>query len=204
MENGFKGSSFPIIVANESICQELRLLETELEDMRKEEHVQAQEHGRPLSTRENVIHFLNELGWLFQRSNVEDFSCTRIKFLLIFSVERDWPVLVKKLLDIFSEGRKNEALIHESIETLAEIQLLSRAVKRKCRKMVDMLLYYAVNNDTTKTFLFLPNLGGPGGITPLHLAACTQDSQEMVDALTSDPQEVIIYICVCLFVKTCI
>lgn len=202
MENGFKGNSFPIIVANESICQELRLLETELEDMRKEEYAQAQEHGRPLSTRENIIHFLHELGWLFQKNNVEDFSCMRIKFLFIFSVERDWSVLVKKLLDIFSEGRKNEALIHESMEMLAEIQLLNRAVKRKCRKMVDMLLYYSVNYGTTKTFLFLPNHCGPGGVTPLHLAACTQDSQEMVDALTSDPQEVIKYKYI-LLLNTC-
>ena len=204
MENGFKGNSFPVIIANSTICQELRTLESELEeevgtgDVISED--QTQYNGQPRS-REDLLHFLNELGWLFQRKNnlnpcFKDFSTTRVKFLFTFSVERDWSALIRTLLDILVErSLDSDALAQESLEMLLEIQLLSRAVKRKCRKMVDLLLSYSVTRGDTasggsKVYLFSPNSVGPGGVTPLHLAASTQDSEDMVDALTSDPQEV--------------
>jgi len=68
-------------------------------------------------------------------------------------------------------------------------------VKRKCRKMVDLLLgYYVVRGEPaskgSKVYLFPPNSVGPGGVTPLHLAASTQYSENMVDALINDPQEI--------------
>lgn len=58
--------------------------------------------------------------------------------------------------------------------------------------MVDLLIHYSIvdSTDTSEKFIFLPNMAGPGGVTPLHLAACTSSSDDMVDALTSDPQEV--------------
>ncbi|KAG9456593.1 hypothetical protein H6P81_001101 [Aristolochia fimbriata] len=202
VENGFKGNNFPVIVADALICQELRTLEAEFEDGARMEDVmsedQVQFFGQPRS-REDLLHFLNELGWLFQRRraskslSIKDFSLTRFKYLFIFSVERDWSALVKTLLDILVQGNSElDRLSMESLEILAEIHLLNRAVKRKCRKMVDLLVHYCVNcsSDASKKYLFPPNLAGPGGVTPLHLAACTQGSEEIVDTLTNDPQEI--------------
>ncbi|XP_017699940.2 squamosa promoter-binding-like protein 15 [Phoenix dactylifera] len=197
VENGFKGNSFPVIIADARICQELRALESEFdEDVQTEDQVQ--ENGQPRS-REDVLHFLNELGWLFQKTNTSstpsspDFSFPRFKYLLTFSVEQDWCALIKTLLDILAErSSRSDALSQGALEMLLEIHLLNRAVKRKCRRMVDLLLHYSVRrgNDNKSIFLFPPNLPGPGGLTPLHLAASTEDSEGMVDALTSDPQEI--------------
>lgn len=79
---------------------------------------------------------------------------------------------------------------------LSEIHLLNRAVKRKCRSMVNLLIHYSIvdSTDTSEKFIFVPNMAGPGGVTPLHLAACTSSTEDIVDALTSDPQEVILCI----------
>nr|UKB92867.1 squamosa promoter-binding-like protein 15 [Lilium brownii var. viridulum] len=201
VENGFKGNSFPIIIANATICQELRVLESEFEDLgtadvNSENRVQQNEQPR---SKEDVLHFLNELSWLFQKKGTPsslitmDFSNARFKFLITFSVERDWSALVKLILDILVERSiRSDVLAQEALEMLSEVQLLSRAVKRKCRQMVDMLLHYSVRRgpDTSKLYLFPPNVSGPGGLTPLHLAASTQESADMVDVLTNDPQEV--------------
>lgn len=202
VENGFKGNCFPIIIADAMICRELRILEAEIEkDVRMLYGIsedQIHDNGHP-SSREDVLHFLNELGWLFQRKSMLDrpagaeFSSSRFKFLLTFSVERDWSALVKALLDILvDEKSRSDGLLRESLETLSEIHLLNRAVKRKCKKMVNLLLQYYVSGGTgaSKKYLFPPNQAGPGGLSPLHLAACTQDSEEMVDVLTDDPQEI--------------
>ncbi|XP_039130265.1 squamosa promoter-binding-like protein 15 [Dioscorea cayenensis subsp. rotundata] len=202
VENGFKGNSFPIIIADSTICRELRTLESEIEghlgiaDVILEDQIY--DYQQPKS-REDILHFLNELGWLFQRKNkssgpfLSEFSGTRFKFLLTFSVERDWTALIKTLLDILVErSSKNHDMIQEYLEMLAEAQLLNRAVKRKCKRMVDLLLRYSVNGvvDASKIYLFIPNVAGHGGLTPLHLAASTQGSEDIVDALTNDPQEI--------------
>ena len=55
--------------------------------------------------------------------------------------------------------------------------------------MAETLIQYSVN-PTAKKFIFLPNITGPGDITPLHLAASTSGSDDMIDVLTKDPQEV--------------
>lgn len=206
MENGFKGNSFPVIIANDSICEELRALESDFEDVQTaeavpEEHVQNSSHPR---SRENGLHFLNELGWLFQRTHsasslpLLDFSSSRFTYLLTFSVERDWCTVLKTLLDILVErSLENDTLKQESLEMISEACLLNRAVKRKCKKMVDLLLHYFVTHGTaaTKVYIFPPNMAGPGGMTPLHTAASMQDTEEMVDALTNDPQEVKLILC---------
>ncbi|CAL9103161.1 unnamed protein product [Musa acuminata var. zebrina] len=202
VENGFKGNSFPVIIADDSICQELRALESDFEeDVQTPDVIPEEEvHNsvRPRS-REDALHFLNELGWLFQRTQAScspllaDFSSTRLKYLLTFSVEQDWCALIKTLLDILVErSLRNDTIKQESLKMLSEVELLNRAVKRKCRKMVDLLLHYCVSHgqDVTKVYLFTPNMSGPGGITPLHMAASMQDSEDMVDALTNDPQEI--------------
>ena len=188
-----KGNSFPIIIADATICEELRLLESEFDI---EEH--AYDCHRPRS-KEEVLHFLNELGWLFQRRSTcplpkcSDYSLCRFKFLLIFSVERDYCALVKVLLDMLVESNLGmDGLSRESLVLLSEIQLLSRAVKRRCRKMADLLIHYSISSsdENSKRYIFPPNVEGAGGITPLHLAACTSGSDIMVDVLTNDPQEV--------------
>lgn len=198
VENGFRGNSFPVIVADATICKELRLLESEFDEEAKVCDVisedQVYDSGRP-SSREEVLHFLNELGWLFQRKSSmlagPDYSLARFKFLFTFSVERDCCALVKTLLDILVERNLgSDGLSSKSLETLSEVQLLSRAVKRRYRKMVDLLIHYSVTSSSSKKYIFPPNLVGAGGITPLHLAACTAGSDDIIDALTSDPQEI--------------
>lgn len=203
VENGFKGNSFPLIIADATICKELRLLESEFDDETKDTDIIAEEQAQCLDqprSREKVLHFLNELGWLFQRRKVSsmfelpEYSLSRFKFLLIFSVERDYCALVKTILDMLVERNLHaSAVSKESLEMLSEIQLVNRAVKRRCRKMVDLLIHYSINGSdiSSKKYIFPPSLAGPVGITSLHLAACTSGSDELVDALTNDPQEVI-------------
>ncbi|CAH2036674.1 unnamed protein product [Thlaspi arvense] len=204
VENGFKGDSFPLIIANASICKELNRLEDEFhpksKDMTEEQSQTSESDSRPTS-REEVLCFLNELGWLFQKNQTSepreqsDFALSRFKFLLVCSVERDYCALIKTLLDMLAERiMGNDELKREALDMLAEIQLLNRAVKRKSSKMVELLIHYSVNLTTLGSsrqfFVFLPNITGPGGITPLHLAACTSGSDDMVDLLTNDPQEI--------------
>lgn len=202
VENGFKGDSFPVIIADATICKELRPLESEFDteeivcDSISDEH--EYDNGRPRS-REEALHFLNELGWLFQRerfSNVHevlDYSLDRFKFVLTFAVERNCCMLVKTLLDVLvNKHLEGEWLSTGSVEMLNAIQLLNRAVKRKYINMVDLLICYSIpsKNDTSSRYLFPPNVGGPDGITPLHLAACTSYSEGVIDSLTNDLQEV--------------
>ncbi|KAF4365386.1 hypothetical protein CsatB_007948 [Cannabis sativa] len=202
VENGFKGNSFPVIIADASICKELKVLESTFQGERKVSEVIAEDEnhddGRP-SSKEEVLHFLNELGWLFQRKRASSFlngpcySLGRFKFLLTFSVERNCSSLIKTLLDILVERNMDEnELSRETVEMLSEVQLLHRAVKRKCKKMVDLLINYSVigSDVVSKKYIFPPNHVGPGYITPLHLAACMSSSDEMIDALTNDPQEI--------------
>ncbi|KAK7310201.1 hypothetical protein RJT34_07550 [Clitoria ternatea] len=202
VENGFKGNSFPVIIADATICKELRPLESEFDEEEKICDAISEEHehhfGRPRS-REETLHFLNELGWLFQRERflnvheLPDYSLERFKFVLTFAVERNCCTLVKTLLDVLVDKHfQGDWLSAGSVEMLNAIQLLNRAVKRKDASMVGLLIHYAIpsNNGTSKCYVFAPNLKGPGGITPLHLAACMPGSESIIDSLTSDPQEI--------------
>lgn len=212
VEHGFKGNCFPVIVADPTICRELQSLEPEIENEFSNDKTcslkvdRSQEHFQGYSgvtAREEVINFLNELGWLFQKSSERQvelnfvkepsflvFSSDRFKFLFIYAVERDMFALLKKLLDMFFEMNAGQ----EAGKSLLESNLLHRAVKRNCKQMVDLLVNYAPSSSSidaqTKSFIFPPNLTGPGGLTPLHLAASIQNSEDLVDALTSDPQDV--------------
>ncbi|KAE9605245.1 putative transcription factor SBP family [Lupinus albus] len=202
VENGFKGDSFPVIIADSTICKELRLLESEF--YLEEEVCDAisdeneNDYGRPRS-REEALHFLNELGWLFQRERfsnvheVQDYSLDRFKFVLTFAVERNCCMLVKTLLDsLVDKHLEGESLSASSANMLNAIQLLNRAVKRKYRNMVDLLICYSIplKNETSRRYVFPPNVWGQDGITPLHLAACTSNSEGVIDSLTNDPQEI--------------
>lgn len=193
-----------MIVADAKICKELRLLESELEEEPRSRDVSPDEGNRDSgsrgSSRAEILHFLNELGWLFQRNTTSsmlrdpDYSLCRYKYLFTFAVERDCCALVKTLLDISVSGYLDgDGQSSEPVEALLEIQLLNRAVRRKCRKMVDLLLQYHISSskDSGRTYIFTPNMVGPGGITPLHVAACTSGLVDIVDALTNDSQEVL-------------
>ena len=182
MENGLKGNSFPLIVADSAICQEISHLEPEIEA------------GN--GSRDDALHFLNELGWLFQRYRPSsavsvDFSTARLKHLFVFAVERDLTSTLTKLLDFLAEKRE---AAEQSLDMLLEIQLLHRAVKRKCRKMVDVLVHYSVKDEVnaSRFFPFTPDAHGRGRFTPLHLAASMQEAEDTIDALTNDPQQVTI------------
>lgn len=195
VENGFRGDSFPLIIANATICKELNRLEDEFhpKDVTEE---QTHNADRPRS-KEEVLCYLNELGWLFQRKWTSDihgqsgFSLPRFRFLLVCSVERDYCSLLRTLLDMMVERNlgKDGLMNKESLDMLTEIQLLNRAVKRRNTKMAETLIHYSIN-PSTKNFIFLPNIAGPGDITPLHLAASISGSNDMIDVLTNDPQEV--------------
>ncbi|XP_058108980.1 squamosa promoter-binding-like protein 15 isoform X2 [Magnolia sinica] len=69
VENGFRGNSFPVIIADAAICQELRILESEFEEDARTMDIicedQIQDFRQPRS-REDVLHLLKELGWIFQ------------------------------------------------------------------------------------------------------------------------------------------
>lgn len=57
--------------------------------------------------------------------------------------------------------------------------------------MVHLLVQFVVIcPDNSKLYPFLPNYPGPGGLTPLHLAASIDDAEGVVDALTDDPQQI--------------
>ncbi|KAK9756603.1 hypothetical protein RND81_01G108600 [Saponaria officinalis] len=190
VENGVRGNSFPIIIADAKICQELRLLEHEFDD--------PTENVPSPGSQEEIVRFLNELGWLFQRKSSSavanhDFLPHRFQYLLTFSIERDYCALVKTLLDIYVETDSTaDGLSTECIEAVAKMHLLHRAVKKKSKRMVDLLIQYSVPDDdgVSKRYVFPPNLKGPGGITPLHLAASTSGSYDIVDILTNDPMQI--------------
>lgn len=141
-------------------------------------------------------------------------SATRLRCLLIFSVERSWCAVVRKLFDITLANHSQNhsiALIELSKIVQDDFSLLHRAVRRKSRGMVELLLAYepssSSTNETTTTLdteklvatmqfkllwcnLFRPDIDGPAGFTPLHIAASMQGGEDMVDALTSDPFQV--------------
>ncbi len=124
-------------------------------------------------------------------------------------MERNWCAVVQKLLDILFEVNNLEAAFTKLSDVLREeVSLLHRAVQRKCRPMVELLLGYVpsslahANESEFSLFqrklqfkshwasIFRPDVNGPAGLTPLHIAANMQDSEEVVDALTSDPCQV--------------
>ncbi|XP_074279169.1 squamosa promoter-binding-like protein 14 isoform X1 [Silene latifolia] len=201
VENGVRGNCFPVIIADAKVCQELRLLEREFDEEEKLYGVISDNQTQNISSpgsNDDILCFLNELGWLFQRQISSDianhvFKPHRFQYLLTFSIERDYCALVKTLLDIFLERDSgNEGLSTECIESLDKMHLLHRAVKNRSKKMVDMLIHYSVpyDNGASNQHVFPPNLRGPGGITPLHLAACMSGSYDIVDILTDDPMEI--------------
>lgn len=164
------------------------------------------------------MEFIHEIGWLFHRNQLKSrlghldpnenlFSLPRFKWLMEFSMDHDWCAVVKKLLDVLLDGTVDIG-DHVSLNlALTDMSLLHRAVRKNSRTLVEFLLRYpskvtdASNSEDNGSvdggisFLFRPDVVGPAGLTPLHIAAGKDDSEDVLDALTSDPGMVRIYHC---------
>ncbi|KAJ7980466.1 Squamosa promoter-binding-like protein [Quillaja saponaria] len=212
-DHGLSSCFFPFIVADQEMCSEISLLEGVIEAAESADVVQ-RESSRKLEEKTRALEFIHEMGWLLHRSHVEYrlgpkspnhdcFPFKRFKWLVEFSMDHDWCSVVKKLLGILFEGTV-DAGEHPSIElALLDMYLLHRAVKRNCRPMVELLLRFVPVQILDKTdgdekqlvdpygrFFFKPNVVGPAGLTPLHVAASKSGFENVLDALTNDPGSV--------------
>lgn len=171
-----------------------------------------------MKAKNQALDFIHEMGWLLHRSrsrfrlgdmdpNLNLFPFRRFRWLMEFSMDRDWCAVVKKLLGVLFEGTV-DAGEHSSIEVaVLDMGLLHKAVKRNCRPMVELLLKFVPDKVLDKTgpkegeqvdrgyesFLFKPNIVGPMGFTPLHVAASTDGCEDVLDALVNDPGKVLSY-----------
>ncbi|XP_075478061.1 squamosa promoter-binding-like protein 1 [Primulina tabacum] len=196
-DHGLSSSFFPFIVAEKDVCLEICTLESIIGvtdgDTNK------------LETRNQALEFMHELGWLLQRSclkyrlgessfKVDLFPFKRFRWLIEFSIDHDWCAVVEKLLSIFLDGAVDPG-------ALVDIGLLHQAVRRNSKSMIEFLLEYRPSESLNKTgpklnqadeeqYLFRPDSVGPGGLTPLHIAACLDGRESVLDALTEDPKSV--------------
>ncbi|XP_057963989.1 squamosa promoter-binding-like protein 1 [Malania oleifera] len=210
-DHGLGSSFFPFIVAEKDVCSEICMLENAVDFSEVNEDI----YGRTgkVEAKNQAINFIHEMGWLLHRSHLKSklghldpssdaFSFRRFKWLMEFSMEHDWCAVVKKLLDILLDGTVGLGE-HTSLKlALSELGLLHKAVRRNCRHLVELLLKYApekvavelefelkpsVDEGHGDRFLFRPNVVGPAGLTPLHIAAGRDGSEGVLDALTDDP-----------------
>ncbi|XP_059317829.1 squamosa promoter-binding-like protein 1 [Lycium ferocissimum] len=198
-DHGLSSNFFPFIVAEKDVCSEIRTLESIIEV------------AEELQARDQALDFLHELGWLLHRShlkfrlgsgaNLNLYPFQRFKWLIDFSVDHDWCAVVKKLLDVFFDGIVDVGQQQSSLDVpLREVGLLHRAVRRKCRSMIDVLLKYHHRGAFDKSglqkqqddrgYLFRPDAVGPGGLTPLHVVASLAGFENLLDALIDDPGQV--------------
>lgn len=208
-DHGFSGSFFPFIVAEDDVCSEIRLLENALEFTETDEDVEQLVNSE---AKDLAMDFIHEIGWLFHRSqlrsrlghmdpNTDLYPLRRFKWLMEFSMDHEWCAVVKKLLNILLAGIVGSGE-HPSLDlALSDLGLLHRAVRKNCRPLVDLLLKYVPENfpdslgsednaqadSTHERYLFRPDVAGPAGLTPLHIAAGKDGSEDVLDALTNDP-----------------
>lgn len=208
-DHGLSSSFFPIIVAEKDVCSEICMLESTIE------MTDIDEDGcgtGKLETKNQAMDFIHEIGWLLHRSqlksrlghldpNADLFSFKRFKWLMEFSMDRDWCAVVKKLLDIMLDGTVGAGEYPSLKLAFMEMGLLHRAVRRNSRPLVELLLRYVpervsdvlASDDKSMvegghaSFLLRPDVVGPAGLTPLHIAAGRDGSQDVLDALTDDP-----------------
>ncbi|XP_006349151.1 squamosa promoter-binding-like protein 1 [Solanum tuberosum] len=211
-DHGVSNSFFPFIIAEEDVCSEIRMLESDLE-LTSSDYVKG--HTNNIEARNQAMDFIHELGWLLHRNNLrarlEHFGpnavlhpLKRFKWLVEFSVDHEWCAVVKKLLNILLDGTvggDDSSLKY----ALTEMGLLHKAVRRNSRPLVELLLTYTPTNVADELcseyqslvgvggeFLFRPDCVGPGGLTPLHVAAGIDGYEDVLDALTDDPGKVAI------------
>ncbi|CAN8285926.1 unnamed protein product [Cochlearia groenlandica] len=178
-DQGLSSSFFPFIVVEDNdVCSEIRLLETTLEFIGTDSAKQAMD-------------FIHEIGWFLHQSklgesdtNPDAFPLTRFKWLIEFSMDREWCAVIRKLLNMFFEGAVGDS-VSSPDATLSELCLLHRAVRKNSKPMIEMLLRYVPKQQ--RSSLFRPDSAGPAGLTPLHLAAGKDGSEDVLDALTEDP-----------------
>ncbi|XP_022851458.1 squamosa promoter-binding-like protein 1 [Olea europaea var. sylvestris] len=204
-------SFFPFLVAEDNVCSEMRMLEREIELTETDDF---QLETAKLAARKKVLDFIHEMGWLLHRNNLKSrmgrsdpksdcFPFKRFKYLVEFSIDRDWCAVLKKLLDILFNGTVGAGDQPLLKFALNEMGLLHRAVRRNSRSLVEMLLKYAPERvaeelslqynslvESDGSFLFRPDVVGPAGLTPLHIAAGRDGSEDILDALTCDPGKV--------------
>ncbi|KAJ6819290.1 squamosa promoter-binding-like protein 12 [Iris pallida] len=197
-DNGLSCSFFPFIVAEEDVCSEIRMLENLISVSTCDDILQE----KPDATSGRLaMNFLNEIGWLLQRSHLKTrseevisgqglFSLKRFRWLMRFAMEQEWCAVVKKLLNILFEGIVDLGGLTPSELALSE-ELLHLAVRKNCKSMVELLLRYrpdAASEETgSRNFLFRPDMIGPSNLTPLHIAASISGAEGVLDALLDDP-----------------
>lgn len=203
-------SFFPFIVAEQEVCSEVCVLEEAIEVMETADDM----HKNPerIEAKNQALDFIHEMGWLLHRSHMKFrlghldpnsnlFPFKEYKWLIEFSMDHDWCAVVKKLLAIMFDGTVDKGE-HLSIElALLDMGLLHQAVRRNCRPMVELLLKYVPDKQFGRSgveqkqeadggynnFIFKPDVVGPAGLTPLHVAASRDGSENVLDALTDDP-----------------
>ncbi|KAJ3669315.1 hypothetical protein LUZ60_011265 [Juncus effusus] len=184
-ENGFSNNFIPFIVAEKEVCSEIRALE-----------IENSTDTNP--NNEESLKFLNELGWLLKKSQViskyeipksekpkPTFDLTRFIWLVNFAMSHDWCNVIKLFLDILFIGVVN--LNGKSPKEVAlSLDLLLNAIKRKCKGMVEILLRYSASGEG---FIFRPDQSdeSKSKLTPLHIAASISGMDDVIDALTNDP-----------------
>ncbi|GAB2262786.1 hypothetical protein Droror1_Dr00003783 [Drosera rotundifolia] len=209
-DHGLSSSFYPFIVAEKEVCHELRMLETILDSVNMD-----QDGGREPGKLE-AIHqaqdFIHELGWLLHRSrlksrlghqvpNYEVFSFKRFRGIMEYSMDHDWCAVVRKLLDILLQGTVGVGVYSSLKEAMSEMGLLHRATRRNSKPLVQLLLGYmpmriseqigyAAFDERHEKYLFRPDVMGPGGLTPLHIAAGRDGAENVIDALTDDPGKI--------------
>ncbi|XP_021887907.1 squamosa promoter-binding-like protein 1, partial [Carica papaya] len=208
-DHSLSSSFFPFIVAEDDVCSEIRMLENALEFTGTDADVG--ETGK-IEARNQAMDFIHEIGWLLHRSQVKHrlvhldpntdlFPLRRFKWLMEFSMGHEWCAVVKKLLNIFFDGTV-AAGEHQTVQlALSDMCLLHRAVRKNCKSLVELLLRYVPENALEdlgskqkelvdaghQSLLFKPDAIGPAGLTPLHIAAGKDGSEDVLDALTEDP-----------------
>ncbi|RZR79895.1 hypothetical protein BHM03_00005747 [Ensete ventricosum] len=201
---GLSYGFLPFIIAEEDVCSEIRMLENAIDVASCDE--QFHERTNAEIARNRALDFINEFGWLLRRNHLisisqeskfspKIFTLTRFRWLMSFAMNREWSAVVKKLLDILFSGTVDAGKKSPMELALAE-NLLHSAVQMKSKALVEFLLRYVPNRTSKDTdperFLFRPDMFGPSGITPLHIAASTADAENILDALTDDPGQVLL------------
>ncbi|RDX63790.1 Squamosa promoter-binding-like protein 1, partial [Mucuna pruriens] len=208
-DQGLSSSFFPFIVVEEDVCSEICALEPLLELSETDPDI---EGTGKIKAKNEAMDFIHEMGWLLHRSqlklrmvhlnsSVDLFPLKRFKWLIEFSMDHDWCAVVKKLLNLLLDGTVNTGDHPSLYLALSEMGLLHKAVRRNSKQLVELLLRYVPENISdklgpedkalvdgeNKTFLFRPDVVGPAGLTPLHIAAGKDGSEDVLDALTNDP-----------------
>ncbi|KAK4769883.1 hypothetical protein SAY87_030415 [Trapa incisa] len=206
---GLPGSFFPFIVAEADVCSEIRSLEQTLELTGADSD---DEGTTEMEAKDQALEFINEMGWILHRShlrlrlgqmvpNMDLFSFKRFRWLMEFSIDHDWCAVVKKLLDIVFDGVVGAGEHPSLYLAILEMGLVHRAVRRNYKSLVELLLRYVpkrvsdnlaselriFSDGDRQIFLFRPDAIGPAGLTPLHIAAGKDGSQDVLEALTDDP-----------------